>query len=118
VSMAAGLATLAALDEEGAVATMTARGLALRDGLAEQAARYELAIRQTGPPQMPWLRFVGDRDYTLANTFAGEAARRGAFLHPRHNWFVSAATTQADLDMVLDATGHAFAAVRRQVDGL
>jgi glutamate-1-semialdehyde 2,1-aminomutase len=116
VSMAAGLATLAALAEEDAVATMAARGQALRDGLAEQAARHELAIRQTGPPQMPFLTFAGDRDFALANTFAAEAARRGAFLHPRHNWFVSAATTPADLDLVLDATGHAFAAVRRQID--
>ncbi len=116
VSMAAGLATLAALAEQDAVATMAARGQALRDGLAEQAARYELAIRQTGPAQMPFLTFAGDAEFTLANTFAGEAARRGAFLHPRHNWFVSAATTPADLDMALEATDHAFAAVRRQID--
>jgi glutamate-1-semialdehyde 2,1-aminomutase len=116
VSMAAGLATLAALAEQDAVATMAACGQALRDGLAEQAARYELAIRQTGPAQMPFLTFAGDAEFALANTFAGEAARRGAFLHPRHNWFVSAATTPADLDMALDATGHAFAAVRRQID--
>jgi glutamate-1-semialdehyde 2,1-aminomutase len=116
VSMAAGLATLAALAEQDAVATMAACGQALRDGLAEQAARYELAIRQTGPAQMPFLTFAGDAGFALANTFAGEAARRGAFLHPRHNWFVSAATTPADLDMALDATGHAFAAVRRQID--
>jgi glutamate-1-semialdehyde 2,1-aminomutase len=118
VSMAAGLATLAALAEEDAVATMAARGQALRDGLAEQAARQELAIRQTGPPQMPFLTFAGDAGFALANTFAAEAARRGAFLHPRHNWFISAATTQADLDMVLDATGHAFAAVRRHLGDL
>jgi glutamate-1-semialdehyde 2,1-aminomutase len=95
---------------------MTARGQALRDGLAEQAARHGLAINQTGPPQMPFLTFAGDAGFALANTFAGEAAQRGAFLHPRHNWFVSAATTQADLDMVLDATDHAFAAVRRHID--
>ena len=65
---------------------------------------------------MPFLTFAGDRDFALANTFAAEAARRGAFLHPRHNWFVSAATTPADLDLVLDATDDAFAAVRRQID--
>jgi glutamate-1-semialdehyde 2,1-aminomutase len=117
VSMAAALATLEALAEEDAVATMTARGQALRDGLAEQAARWDLSISQTGPVQMPFLTFAGDQDFVLANTFAGEAARRGAFLHPRHNWFVSAATTTADLDMVLDATGHAFAAVRGHLDG-
>ena len=115
VSMAAGLATLEALAEEDAVATMAARGQALRDGLAEQAARWELAIRQTGPPQMPFLAFAEDRDFALANTFAGEAARRGAFLHPRHNWFVSAAMTPDDLALVLEATDRAFAAVRKHL---
>jgi glutamate-1-semialdehyde 2,1-aminomutase len=117
VSMAASLATLESLADEDAVGTMAARGQELRDGLAEQAARWGLAIRQTGPVQMPFLTFAGDQEFELADTFTSEAARRGAFLHPRHNWFVSAATTPGDLDMVLSATDHAFAAVRRHADG-
>jgi glutamate-1-semialdehyde 2,1-aminomutase len=112
VAMAASLATLRALAEEDAVATMAARGQALRDGLAGQAERWELEIRQSGPVQMPFLTFAGDREFELANVFADEAARRGAFLHPRHNWFVSAAATPADIDMALAATDHAFGAVR------
>lgn len=115
VPMAAALATLAALREENAVAVMRDRGQALREGLAGQAARWELPIRQTGPVQMPFLSFEGDRDFRLASVFTGEAARRGAFLHPRHNWFVSAAMTGSDLERVLAATGHGFAAVRAEL---
>ncbi|MGE5137579.1 MAG: glutamate-1-semialdehyde 2,1-aminomutase, partial [Gemmatimonadota bacterium] len=113
---AAALATLRALREEDAVAVMRERGQALRDGLAAQAARWEVPVRQTGPPAMPFLSFGGDRDFRLANVFTGEAIRRGAFLHPRHNWFVSAAMTGADLEHVLAATDRAFAAVRAELD--
>ena len=116
VPMAAALATLQALREEDAVAVMRARGQALRDGLAAQAARWEVPVRQTGPAAMPFLTFAGDRDFRLANLFTGEAIRRGAFLHPRHNWFVSAAMTGADLEHVLAATDRAFAAVRTELD--
>jgi glutamate-1-semialdehyde 2,1-aminomutase len=115
VPMAAALATLQALRAEDAVPVMRARGQALRDGLAEQAARWDVPVRQTGPVQMPFLTFGGDRDFRLANVFTGEAARRGAFLHPRHNWFVSAAMTGGDLERVLTATGHAFAAVHAEL---
>ena len=39
--------------------------------------------------------------------------RRGAYFHPWHNWFLSAAHTDADIDRALDATDPAFAAVAR-----
>jgi glutamate-1-semialdehyde 2,1-aminomutase len=64
---------------------------------------------------MPYLTFAGVRDHTLANVFTAQALRGGAYLHPRHNWFVSAAMTGADLALVLEATDQAFAAVRRQI---
>jgi len=113
VSMAAALATLKALAEERAVETMQARGQALRTGLDEQARQWGIGIRQTGPAQMPFLNFDGDVDFAMANTFAGQAIRRGVYLHPRHNWFVSAAMTEEDVSRVLEATDEAFGAVRR-----
>ena len=64
---------------------------------------------------MPYLTFAGDTGYELGNLFAAEAVRCGAYIHPRHNWFVSAAMTDDDLDQVLAATGEAFAAVRRHL---
>lgn len=113
VSMAAALATLEALSEERAVETMQARGQALRAGLDAQAMHWEIGIRQTGPVQMPFLAFEGDEDLELADAFAAEAIRRGVFLHPRHNWFVSAAMTEDDVGRALEATNEAFRAVRK-----
>jgi glutamate-1-semialdehyde 2,1-aminomutase len=41
--------------------------------------------------------------------------RGGAYLHPRHNWFVSAALTDDDIAVVLAATDEAFGAVRKHL---
>jgi glutamate-1-semialdehyde 2,1-aminomutase len=113
VAMAAALATIDSLAEEHAVETMQARGQALRDGLDEQARNWGLGIRQTGPAQMPFLNFDGDVDLALNDAFAAEAIRRGVFLHPRHNWFISAAMTEDDVARVLEVTDYAFGAVRQ-----
>jgi len=92
---------------------MQRTGAALRDGIVAQAESWGLDIRYTGPPAMPYLTFAGDTDHMLAGEFAAEALRRGAYLHPRHNWFVSAAMTGDDLALALSATDGAFAAVRK-----
>jgi glutamate-1-semialdehyde 2,1-aminomutase len=108
VAMAASLATIDVLEREGAVAHMVRMGAALREGIGAQAARYGFDIRQTGPVQMPFLSFVGDRDHAMAGRFCELALRHGVYLHPRHNWFVSAAMSDLDLAMALDATDSAF----------
>ncbi len=113
VSMAASLATLDEL-VRGGVATMEHAGQRLRDGLAAQARSHGLMINQTGPVQMPLLTFAGDTDFAMANTFTGRAAQRGVYLHPWHNWFLSTAHTDDDIDQALVATDEAFAAVRSQ----
>jgi glutamate-1-semialdehyde 2,1-aminomutase len=50
--------------------------------------------------------------FDRANVFTGEAARLGVWLHPWHNWFLSAAHAEADIHVALDRTDAAFAAVR------
>jgi glutamate-1-semialdehyde 2,1-aminomutase len=115
VPMAAALATLSVLRDEGGLAVMEQMGQRLRDGMEAQAAELGVEINQTGPVQMPFLTFEGDRRYSLANVFSAEAAARGLYLHPRHNWFVSAAMTDADVDMALSATQAGFRAVARAI---
>ncbi len=115
VPMAAAVATITALGEEGSIAAMERAGTELRDGILAQAAARDLAVNYTGPVQMPYLTFAGDEGHELASVFAAEAVRRGAYLHPRHNWFVSAAMTGADLELVLAATDRAFDAVRARL---
>lgn len=111
VPMAAALATLEVLDDEDTVARMVKMGTVLRDGMREQAAARGLQVTLSGPVQMPFLTFAGDQDFALAGLFAATAIRRGVWLHPRHNWFLSGAMEEADLEHVLDVTDHAFAAV-------
>jgi glutamate-1-semialdehyde 2,1-aminomutase len=115
VPMAAAIATITALREEGAIEAMERAGTALRDGIVAQAAARGIEVNYTGPVQMPFLTFAGDKNYALASLFAAEAVRRGAYIHPRHNWFVSAAMTTDDLELVLAATDQAFAAVRERL---
>jgi glutamate-1-semialdehyde 2,1-aminomutase len=114
-AMAAGIATIGALRADGAIAAMERTGSVLRDGILAQAAARDLAVNYTGPVQMPYLTFAGDRDHALACEFAAHALRGGAFVHPRHNWFVSAAMTDEDVALALHATDEAFAAVRRRL---
>jgi len=115
VPMAAAVATIGAIREENAVEAMRRTGEALRDGILDQARSWDLAVRYTGPPVMPYLTFAGDQDHELASVFAAQALRGGAYLHPRHNWFVSAAMTGDDLALALEATDQAFAAVRKHL---
>ncbi len=116
VAMAAGLATIEALREEGAIEKMVTMGEALRRGIDEQARDCDVAVKQTGPVQMPYLTFDEDArgEHVLGDLFAATAMENGLYLHPRHNWFVSAAMTDEDLDLALRSTERAFAAVAAQ----
>ena len=117
VPMAAAIATIAALREQDAVTAMARAGTAIRDGILQQAAAWGCAVNYTGPAQMPYLTFAGDRGHAVASEFAAEVLRRGVFIHPRHNWFVSAAMTDDDIALVLAATDGAFAAVAGSAPG-
>jgi len=114
VPMAASVATITALRDENAIASMEKAGQQLRDGIARQSAEHQVAVLQTGPVQMPNLSFPGDENFAKASLFCGTAAAHGALLHPRHNWFLSAAHTSDDIDQALAATDEAFRAVRGQ----
>jgi glutamate-1-semialdehyde 2,1-aminomutase len=108
VSMAASLATLHVLEEEDTVGRTVAMGTRLRQGLADQAATHGLDVTLSGPVQMPFMTFADDHDFALANAFARGAIFGGVYLHPRHNWFVSGAMDEADVDQVLAVTDRVF----------
>jgi glutamate-1-semialdehyde 2,1-aminomutase len=111
VSMAASLATIDELERIDGPRRMREMGLRLRQGIAAQAAAAGIGVRQSGPPQMPTLLFDNDPDCAKGDRFTLEALKRGVYLHPRHNMFLSAAHTEADIDFALEATKEAFAAL-------
>ena len=112
VAMAAGLATIDELGRRDAVARMRAIGGQLHSGVLASAEAWGFEVNYTGPAQMPNLLFSGDVDYELAIAFSAEAQARGVYVHPKHNWFVSAAMSSDDLDMALTGLDGAFAALR------
>ena len=69
---------------------------------------------QTGPVQLPNLSFPGDQNYARADTFCAAAAEHGVIFHPRHNWFISAAHTESDVERALAAASVGLRAVREQ----
>lgn len=111
--MAAAIATIETLRATNAIAHMERIGRLLREGLDAQARSYGLRIRQSGPVQMPFLTFESDQAFERSFTFTAEAAKRGAYLHPWHNWFLSAAHTEEDVETTLEITDIAFQIVRR-----
>jgi glutamate-1-semialdehyde 2,1-aminomutase len=112
VPMAAAVATITAIREEDAVAAMQRTGTMLCDGIERQAAEGGVRISLTGPPAMPNLRFPDDADLAKGKTFCGTVAEHGVIIHPRHNWFLSAAHSDRDIERALEATSAGFQAVR------
>ena len=112
VPMAAAVATITAIREEGALAVMQHTGTMLQQGIERQAAEAGVRISMTGPPAMPNLVFPDDADLAKGNTFCGTVAANGVIVHPRHNWFLSSAHTDHDIERALDATWAGFQAVR------
>jgi glutamate-1-semialdehyde 2,1-aminomutase len=48
----------------------------------------------------------------LHQDWCAECTRRGAYFTPHHNWFISAAHNDADIQRTLDIVDEAFKAVR------
>ena len=115
VSMAAALATLDALLACDGPKQMEAMGARLRRGLAEQAEAVGLGLRQSGPTQMPMVLFDDDQDGAKGFLFCQEALKRGVYLHPRHNMFLSVAHRETDIDAALEVTAEAFAALAGRI---
>jgi glutamate-1-semialdehyde 2,1-aminomutase len=114
VPMAAAIATLTKLRAVDGIAHMRAMGQRLRDGLAAQAVRHGVKLRQSGPPQMPLIMFEDDPELAKGLLFCQEALRRGVFLHQSHTMFLSVAHTADDIDQALAATDAALGIVAEQ----
>lgn len=113
ISMAAGVATLAALRRGDAIPRMERLGQRLRDGLDTAAVRHGLRLRQTGPVQLPMVLFDDDPEFRRADAFCNAALENGAYFHPRHNMFLCAAHTDNDVETALNAADFGFAAAAR-----
>ncbi|MFE1548782.1 aspartate aminotransferase family protein [Streptomyces sp. NPDC058718] len=99
--MAAALTTVPILRDTDALATVWRLGEALQTGLAKLVAESGLPAEVVGYAPAPFLRFA-DGHEALKLSFYEETTRRGILLHPNHQWFLSAAHTDEDVEFTLD----------------
>jgi len=108
VPMAASLACLKELAASDALTRMATLGERLCRGLEAAGRAHGLEVVTSGPPAIPFMSFRNDPGQSLNRPFCAAAAERGIFFHPHHNWFLSAAHTDADIERTLQVADEAF----------
>ena len=111
VSMAAAVATLKIVRRDDIPSRLAYLGRLLRDGLETRSRQFGQSIRQSGPAQMPTVLFDDDPDFRKGFAFCNAMLERGVYFHPKHNMFLCAAHTEADIAAALDAAEHSFSVV-------
>jgi len=112
VSMVASLKCLDIMEREPVLDHINKLGDQLAKGLIETGKKYDFDIKVTGPPAIPYMRFAEDPNLFLNQRFCGEMTKRGVYLHPHHNWFLSYAHTEADIAETLEKADTVFQLVR------
>ncbi|MGD9795696.1 MAG: aminotransferase class III-fold pyridoxal phosphate-dependent enzyme [Acidimicrobiia bacterium] len=104
VDMAAALATIDVLEHTDALDRIWTAGTSLLSGLRSIIRELGAPAEAIGYPPMPFLRFTqgGDgRHRAIRDKFYEETTSRGLLLHPDHQWFLSAAHTELDIERTL-----------------
>jgi glutamate-1-semialdehyde 2,1-aminomutase len=110
--MAAALACLKELKRIDAPKILRDVGTKLLDGLVDLATSHGYTLKVTGEPSMPYLRITDDETLMVQQAFCGECTKRGAFFTSHHNWFVSTAHTDEDIQRTLDIADESFKVVK------
>jgi len=112
--VAASLATIDEMVRTEALDHIFQMGEKLKQGMLDQAESLGLEISYTGPVTMPFMIIRGGKGFKNNRTFCARAYQEGVFFHPYHNWFVSAAHREEDIEETLVATQKAFEAVKKE----
>ncbi len=114
-AFAAAIATLDELEESKAIDEMDGNGRLFCTGLREQALAHGLTVSVSGPPQLPFMTFEDDPAFAKARLWTEACVRDGLYIHPTHNWFLSAAHDEDVIRQALEITDRAFAGLREQL---
>lgn len=112
--MAAALACLQEMKRVDAPKVTNETGKKLLDGMVAIARNHGYTLKATGMPSMPYLRTTDDESMMFHQRLCGECTRRGAFFSSHHNWFISTAHTDADIQRTWDILDDAFKALKTE----
>ncbi len=110
--MAAAIATLEELKRINGPRILWEAGKKLTDGLVQIARGYGYDLKVSGHPAMPYLRIANDESMMLHQDWCGECTKRGAYFCSHHNWFISTAHTDEDIEKTWDIADKALKAVK------
>ncbi|MCP4644352.1 MAG: aminotransferase class III-fold pyridoxal phosphate-dependent enzyme [bacterium] len=110
--MAAALACLNELKRIDAPRVMLDAGTKLLDGMVRIADSHGYTMKVTGAPALPYVRLTDDETLMLHQDWCAECTKRGALFTSHHNWFLSAAHTDEDIQHTWDIVDDAFKAVK------
>jgi len=109
--MAAALATLHIITRDAVPGRLAALGTRFVSGFIALGEKHRLPLLASGPPAMPYVRVAHDPSFIRTQQLCAAAVAQGVFLHPHHNWFISAAMTEADIDEALQRLDSALCTV-------
>jgi glutamate-1-semialdehyde 2,1-aminomutase len=112
--MAAALACLNEMARIDAPKLMREYGQRMTDAMTEIARSFGYHLKVTGLPAMPYVRLTDDPSGMLHQRFCAECSKRGAYFTSHHNWFISTAHTEEDLQRTLQIVEAAFTALGRE----
>ncbi|HAK44804.1 MAG TPA: hypothetical protein DCO79_02630 [Spirochaeta sp.] len=104
----ASLTTLRIMREVNLIDHLNRIGSMLKDELESLADEAGLKAEISGAPAIPFLTFTDDPDLYINQIFCSEMTKRGIYLHPHHNWFISYAHKDEDIEQTLETAKEVF----------
>ncbi len=106
--MAAALATISILRDTGTLERVWSLGEILTAGVRAVVEMAGIPAEIVGYPAMPFLRFErNERSLEIKRRFFDAVLDEGIFLHADHQWFLSAAHTESDVELTVAACRRA-----------
>jgi len=112
VPMVAAMHCLDVMEEEGVQDHVNRIGALLKKGLADAAEAEGFRVSLSGPDSIPFMTFKDDPDLYHNQVFSAAMAARGVYLHPHHNWFLSWAHKEADIEETVEIARESFKVLR------
>ncbi len=114
VPMVAAIATIKELKEIDGPKIMLEKGEKLLNGMVDIAKGFGYDLKVSGHPSMPYLRITDDESLMLHQEWCAECTKRGAYFTSHHNWFISTAHTDGDIQRTLDIVEDAFNSIKNK----
>ena len=99
--MAAAIASLQLCKDNQAASSVMSKGKLFCDQLESISHKFGVPLKMTGLPSMPYPWIEGDEDLYQIQSLCKLAAKHGLYFHPHHNWFISDAMTETEINQSL-----------------